>query len=193
MAVTDSRTHGYLSVTESSGTGAPEPVIRRWLSGITGIPLELVRRRWIPKPGTMPGIGTDWVAVGIDKVTTHGTPYQREHKGDLQDPESGTITRESHQTLRVIASFYGPNAAEIADAFREGIQLGQNNNLLQRYGLTLQGVVEDVQHLPDFLAEQWVDRYDVHFDIGRKVARTYGVRDIAGLGDIVIHSEKGQL
>lgn len=186
----DSTQPGALRESASTYTD-PEDVLRVYLSALTGIDKTLVRRRWLQKPGVQPSIETDWAAVGVDTVQTHGTPF---HHGDkpatASDPD--VKVRTSWQTLRCIASFYGPNAAELSDTFREGVQLQQNNNELKRYGLTIQGVDEDVRHLPDLLFEQWVDRYDVAFRVGRSVTRTFGVRTIAS-ADLEIFTEKGKI
>lgn len=193
MAAIDSRQAGVLQPTETTGADAPELALRTWLSSLTGIPIDKVRRRWVRKPGTMPAIGEDWAALGVTTVKSHGTPYQRATKGVIDVAESGTVTRESHQTLTVMVSFYGEHAAYLSDLFRESSQLGQNASALAKDGLTLQGVVSEVTHVPDLLNEQWVDRYDVVFDVGRKVARTYGVRDLASVGRIELKTEKGVL
>lgn len=192
MAVIDSRQEGVLKQLGKEGGGAPENVIRKWMADITGLPLHRVVRRWLPRPGTRPGIDEDWIAVGVERVQTHGTPYQRGRKGQPEDAESGDVVREVHQTLHCIASFYGPNAAQIVDDFRDAAQLFQTNAALQAQGLTLQGIAEDALQLPDLLGEQWVPRFDITFKLGRKVSRTYGVRDLVKVGPIEIITEKGK-
>lgn len=192
MAVIDSRQAGVLKQLDKEGGGAPENVIRKWMADITGLPLHRVVRRWLPRPGTRPGIDEDWIAVGVERVQTHGTPYQRGRKGQPEDAESGDVVREVHQTLHCIASFYGPNAAQIVDDFRDAAQLFQTNAALQAQGLTLQGIAEDALQLPDLLGEQWVPRFDITFKLGRKVSRTYGVRDLVKVGPIEIITEKGK-
>ena len=191
MATTDSRRAGILTPIAASGVDAPEDAMRDWVSGLTGLDSKLVRRRWLPKPGKMPDIGVDWCAVGVLRIKTYGTPYQKSRKG--QGSDMGDITRESHQTLFCAASFYGPHAAQLSDAFREGAQVFQNAEELEKSGIKLQGIDDEILHLPDFVHEQWVDRFDVTFRVGRKVTRTYGVRDIANAGDIQIQTEKGTL
>lgn len=192
MAVIDSRQAGVLKQLGKEGGGAPENVIRKWMADITGLPLTRVVRRWLPRPGTRPGIDEDWIAVGVERVQTHGTPYQRGRKGQPEDAESGDVVREVHQTLHCIASFYGPNAAQIVDDFRDAAQLFQTNAALQAQGLTLQGIAEDALQLPDLLGEQWVPRFDITFKLGRKVTRIYGVRDLVKVGPIEIITEKGK-
>lgn len=192
MAVIDSRQAGVLKQLGKEGGNAPENVIRKWMADITGLPLNRVVRRWLPRPGTRPGIDEDWIAVGVERVQTHGTPYQRGRKGQPEDAESGDVVREVHQTLHCIASFYGPNAAQIVDDFRDAAQLFQTNDSLKAQGLTLQGIAEDALQLPDLLGEQWVPRFDITFKLGRRVSRTYGVRDLVKVGPIEIYTEKGK-
>jgi hypothetical protein len=105
------------------------------------------------------------------------------------DPD--VITRTSHQTLHCVATFYGSHAAEIADIFRDGLQVQQNLAELKRYGLVFQGVDDEIRHVPDFMFEQWVDRYDVIFRIGRSITRTFGVRTFTNAKDIELITEKG--
>ena len=191
MAVIDSRTGTVLAPISVDNAESPEDRLRAWVSALTDLPIELVRKRWLAKPGTRPPLHVDWCAVGVESIRTLGTPAQIGHKGNIDDPVSGDVKRESHQQLSCVASFYGPRAMELADTFREGALLFQNIGALERHGLSLQGVDDNMQHLPDLLHEQWVDRYDVTFKVGRKVVRTYGVRDLASVGKISILTEKG--
>lgn len=181
----DSTRPGVLTASASTYT-APEDVLRLYLSSIVGIDKTLVRKRWQSKPGTQPPVGTDWAAVGVDRIETQGFPYQ----SGTKNPD--VITRTSWQRMHCIASFYGPNAAENADAFREGAQLGQNVDTLSAFGLKVQGVDDYIPHVPDFAFAQWVDRYDVFFIVACKVTRTYGVRTLASADDIEITTKKGK-
>lgn len=181
----DSTRPGVLTASASTYT-APEDVLRLYLSSIVGIDKTLVRKRWQSKPGTQPPVGTDWAAVGVDRIETQGFPYQ----SGTKNPD--VITRTSWQRMHCIASFYGPNAAENADAFREGAQLGQNVDTLSAFGLKVQGVDDYIPHVPDFAFAQWVDRYDVFFIVARKLTRTYGVRTLVSADDIEITTEKGK-
>lgn len=192
MADIDSRTSGVLRPLAKENTGEVETRLRFFVSQITGIDLKLVRKRWLPKPGTQPEIDKDWCAVGVTSVRTWGVPVINGKRGDIADLESGDVKSEAHQTLTVEATFYGANAAENADLLRSGLLLSQNNAWLESQGLTIQGVDDEIRHLPDFQLQQWIDRYDVTFRVGRKVSRTYGVRTIAST-DAKIITEKGKL
>lgn len=168
----------------------PDDILRLFCSAVTGIDKTLVRRRWQAKPGSTPAIGTDWCAIGVERVETFGTPYQHGDKPQLQsDPD--VVTRTSYQTLHCVATFYGDHAAEKADVFRDGLQVQQNLAELKRYGLQFQGVDDEIRHVPDFVFEQWLDRYDVVFRVGRSVTRTFGVRTFTNAKTIELITEKG--
>ena len=182
----DSTQKGVL-IESASDYKNPEDIIRLFLSAITGIDKTLVRKRWLKKVGLQPPLSADWIAVGVEGVTTWGTPYSDNQKiPDIQN-------RISHQTLKFRASFYGINSAELSDKAREGLCMVQNNNQLKRYGLTVQSVDDEVLHLPDLQDEQWVDRYDLTFRIGRSVSREYGIRTIVDADDIEFFIEKGKI
>ena len=184
--VTSSQQKGVI-VESFSDYAAPEDVIRLYLSALTGIDKNLVRKRWLNKVGKQPELGTDWIAVGVEGVTTWGTPYSDNQKiPDIQN-------RISQQTLKFRASFYGLNSAELSDKAREGLCMVQNNNQLKRYGLTVQSVDDEVLHLPDLQDEQWIDRYDLIFRVGRSVSREYGIRTIVDADDIEFFIEKGKI
>lgn len=184
--VTSSQQKGVI-VESFSDYAPPEDVIRLYLSALTGIDKNLVRKRWLNKVGKQPELGTDWIAVGVEGVTTWGTPYSDNQKiPDIQN-------RISQQTLKFRASFYGLNSAELSDKAREGLCMVQNNNQLKRYGLTVQSVDDEVLHLPDLQDEQWIDRYDLIFRVGRSVSREYGIRTIVDADDIEFFIEKGKI
>ena len=192
MAAIDSRQAGILRPLAGPAIVDPTDKIRSWVAGLVALPVQSVRRRWAPRPGLRPNIGEDWAAVGVDKIISHGTPLQLSKRGELDKPESGDITRVTHQTLECVASFYGPNALAMAEEFRETARISQNISALEsECGCVLQWIEPDITHLPDFLCEQWVDRYDVRFKIGRAASRTYGVRTICAADSISIVTEKG--
>ena len=181
----DSTQKGVL-IESSSDYENPEDIIRLFLSALTGIDKTLVRKRWLKKVGLQPSPEENWISVGVEEISTFGTPYSKNEKiPDIQN-------RISHQVLKFRASFYGSNSAELSDKAREGLCLVQNNSQLKRYGLTVQSVDDEVLHLPDFQDEQWIDRYDLVFRIGRSINRVYGVRSFAG-ANIDLFTERGKI
>ena len=193
MAIIDTRTSGVLSVIHAEGEDDPIDALRAFVASATGLPLQMVRRRWLQKVGTRPPIETDWASVGVTNVETKGTQTLSDHKGDLPIATSGYSRTESHQRLTVSAMFYGSHASTLADRFRDACGFLQNAETLHRYGLTIQGVDENITQIPDFVFEQWCNRFEVKFFIGRKVVREYGVRDIAIAPDVSIFTDKGEL
>ena len=191
MAVIDSRSSGVLKPLETANTGEVETRLRLFVSAITGLDKSLVRKRWSQKPATQPPFGTDWCAVGVVRVRTLGNPDFQGNKGNIQKPDSGDVVSQCHQTLFCLASFYGQNAQENADLLRDGLGIPQNNSWLQSQGLTVQNI-DEATHIPEFVNQQWLDRYDLSFQIGRKLTRTFGVRTIAN-ADFEIITEIGKL
>ena len=188
MAVIDSRYPGYLTPSATSASD-PTDALRRFVSELSGIPLTLVRRRWIQKGGTMPGADVNWCSLGIDNVKSWATPESYRVRGDLEKVGSAYDKKVTHQTLTVSVWFHGPDAHVLADGFREGAYLSQNNDKLKQSGLTVQSVNDEIRHLPDFINENWVDRYEVTFLVGRAVTRTYGIRSIARVGEVIIYTD----
>lgn len=165
--------------------------LRIWVSKILGFPPEIVRASWLQKPGTQPSVNKDWCALAVKGAQS--TPiYQFGKKGRIDVPESGDTTQVSHDDYQVVISFYGPSAMFNAMRFRDGAQLLQNRRNLESFGLTLIRLDPQTLRLPDFAGEQWIDRYDVEFHIGRKVSRTYGVRTVVS-ADFDIFLERGKV
>lgn len=185
-------THRGVLIEQESDNADPTDVLRLYVAALTGLDKTKVRRRWQPEPGMQPKVTEDWCAIGFTQVTTPGTPYQKGYKPNQNDPQD-TITRTSYQTLKCVATFYGSNAFSLADTFREGIQLPQNNDVIKRYGLTVQGVADDILRLSELVNNQWVNRFDVVFNVGRSVTRTFGVRSISGTDIGFLTDERGKL
>lgn len=191
MAAIDSRHRGVLRVLNAENAGDPTDALRQWVSEMTGIGLSLVRRRWSPRPLPIPPQDTDWIAVGIDEIETDGTPYQEGRKGLMDDAESGDVIRHEHQVIRAVLTFYGPNAFVTATLFRESALVFQNISELEKAGMKIRSISPSLIRVPDLVGEQWVDRYDLTIRLARKISTTFGVRSIASVGNINIHTEKG--
>lgn len=192
MAVIDSRSPGILQPLERADAAAPLDAVRFFVARITGLDIRMVRQAFLRRPGTQPGLDDSWAAVQMDSVRTLGTPQHSGRKGLIQQPETGDVFAVSHQVLSFAVSFYGPDAAVLADDFREGAQIGQNLSELKKDGLYLSGIDETVQRAPDFMLEQWIDRYIVNIRLSRKVVRRFGIRTLASAGPVELITEKGK-
>lgn len=144
------------------------------IAGITGLANELVRPRWQPEPPNQPDFNTNWAAFGVMDTDDDRFAHQR-HDPD-EGPEGSNIV-SNDQTITVLHSFYGPEAAFYLNKFRTGMQIEQNREQLGAAGVKLvefQGVTQ----LPALLKEKWVKRLDVRVVYRRRINRVYGVSTI---------------
>jgi len=191
MAVIDSRTPGALSPSVVENADNFLDPLRLWIAALVDLPREQVRASWLRKPGTQPTRGTTWCAVAVKGLTT--TPvFRHGRRGDLNEAESGDVQHTSHEDAECVLSFYGPAGLTLAQRFRDSAQVLQNRRLLETQGLTLISLDQSTQRLPDLVMDQWIDRYDILFHVGRKVSRTYGIRTLTS-ADVSIFTERGKL
>jgi hypothetical protein len=124
----DSTTAGYLTPV---GDSPPydedlERLISRWIRGVTGLDATLVYPRWTdpqkPYPKTAPP-GARSVSPVFRKTSTRLCAGRRA-------PSNG------HETVSLILCFYGPQGLAMATRFRDGLLVAQNNDELNRSGLT---------------------------------------------------------
>lgn len=168
----DSTTAGYLTPV---GNSPPydedlERLISRWVRGVTGLAATLVYPRWTDPQQAIPKNGTTWCAFGITGIQEDSNPAY------LQGAKSAE--QWSHETVSLITCFYGPAGLAMATQFRDGMLVAQNNDELNRAGLTLmqQG---RILNLPELINNQWVRRYDLSVDLRRKIIREYGIKTLA--------------
>lgn len=168
----DSTSAGYLT---PAGAGPAydeelEREISRWIRGLTALPAKLVYPRWTDPQQAIPKNGVTWCAFGITGIQEDFNPSY------LQGAESAE--QWSHETVSIITCFYGPSGLAAATQFRDGMLVAQNNDELNRTGLTF------MQHgrilnLPELINNQWVRRYDLSVDLRRKIIREYGIKTLA--------------
>ena len=86
------------------------------------------------------------------------------------------VTR--HETLEVLASFYGPQSQAYAAYLRDGLSLPQNTEGLAAIHIRW---VEcgPSRSAPEFVNQQWVRRQDVSLTFRRKTHRAYGIENMA--------------
>jgi hypothetical protein len=126
----DSSTGGYLAPTSGPiEDDALLDLIQGAIVGITGITGQLVRPRWQLEPPDAPDVGTNWCAFGIvDRdQDTFGV--------EQWNPEAGNETVIRHETINILASFYGPGCDGLAMQLRDGLILAQNREALGGQGL----------------------------------------------------------
>jgi hypothetical protein len=132
-----------------------ENLVHGLISGLTGIPGPLVRPRWQPDPPAQPENTVNWCAFGIMQRDMHNFPQL------VHDPSGdGRGELHAHETLRCLASFYGPDAEDNALALRNGLHIGQNREPLYLAGMAF---VEagPLLYLPEIKNTAWRARCDL--------------------------------
>lgn len=152
---TTSATGGFLELSPAQGPFALEDVLHDLITGVTGLPGELVRPRWQPDPPEVPEPNVNWCAFGIGQFDPSNHPVIIHHgegdgHGEIVDMEE----------LQVMVSFYGPLHMVNVRAFRRGIYVKQNRELLRPAGLAFVKAGTIVP-LPELVALGWRSRADI--------------------------------
>lgn len=149
--------------------------IQAWVVGITGLPGDLVRPRWQPTPPNQPPAATTWCGIGITSRSMEGgLPYVGHDEAD----GVGFDRQERHEIIALLASFYGPNGADMAALFTSGAYIAQNREALFLADMGLLDV-GNIDVLPDLSNGRWIMRADLPFRLRRKITRDYPVRSLA--------------
>ena len=124
----DSSTPGYVLPTGDAPTydAALDAIFQQMIVGLTGMQGSLVRPRWQPVMPKQPEPNVDWCAIGVTLIDPDAGPaFVHDSTGDGQD------VALRHESIDVLCSFYGPNAAANAALVRDAIAIPQNNNALE--------------------------------------------------------------
>lgn len=172
--VNTSATGGYLhpSSTTPAENDPFEDLLGGLIAGICGLARGMVRPRWQPTPPAMPTITTNWCAFGITEIdadwsaaTTH-----------LPAGE-GTDEVVRHDTVRILASFYGPSAYGYAAQVRDGLWVPQNFEAVRMAGIALLEC-DRIRTASDLINERFVRRVDLDILLRRAVVRVYPVLNL---------------
>ena len=156
------------------------------IMNITGIDKTLVRPRWQPNQPIIPSSGTNWCGFGITILESDDSAYLKENSlGD-----SASLIR--HEKYSLFCSFYGTLASENIRKMRDGLQIGQNREVLFLNNFGYVSCTPST-HAPELINDIWHDRYDIEFQFAREVHKDYNVLSIlhANVGseiDIVSNS-----
>jgi len=172
--VNDSSTGGYILPT---GTAPPydaalDAIFQAMVVGITGLPGNMVRPRWQVTVPKQPPPATDWCAVGVTVIEPDAGPaIIHDGSGDGHDQS------QRHETINVLLSFYGPNAATNMAFARDGIAIPQNAGAVAAAGVSFVGTGQSVI-APDLINQQWVRRWDLPMTFRRNAERTYPILNL---------------
>ena len=178
-----SATGGPMLPTASMNSGQDKTldlIAGDFVASVTGMPRDMIRRRWQKKPPKQPDVkdsatddnDPDRCAVGVTDTSGDANAYQVHNQtGD------GSSTVNRHETVTVLASFYGPNACANAELLRDGATVGQNRAVLQNNGMALRDF-SSVRRVPELVNQQFINRADFEIRLRRHVQRTYPIQNV---------------
>lgn len=170
-----SATGGYLLETETALN--IERFFHDLIMGLTGIDKTLIRPRWQPNQPITPVSGTDWIAFGVSELEGDNTAYT------VKTLTGANLVR--HEKYQVLCSFYGTNAKTTYRKMRDGLEIGQNREVLflNNMGYVTSSVAT---HAPELINDIWHDRYDATFQFAREVTKAYNILEIESThGEII--------
>lgn len=182
----DSSTGGFIP---PAGSPAPltdaalDALFQQLVVGVTGLAGDMVRPRWQPIVPKQPDPSTNWCAIGVTDIAPDDYPSEV-HSG----AGNGSDTQSDHESITVIASFYGPNALANAKQLRSGLYVAQNRETLVAANINLIEAKRLVQ-APDLVNEQWVKRWDMTIVFRRQSVYIYPILNILSAGPPVIETD----
>ena len=169
-----SATGGYLAPNTPYplDDAALDNFLQTMVVNITGLPASYVRPRWQSTTPVQLEQGTNWCAIGIMDSSIDDGPYI------TYDPIGLTGTYTRHETLNLLASFYGPNSKQFAAILRDGIAVPQNIEVLLANAMAY---VEcgNIRNSPELINNKWIKRQDMSIVIRRKITRSYALSYLA--------------
>lgn len=142
------------------------------IQGITGLDATLIRPMWQPEPPTMPPRSASWVGFRLANRVPDQTGYEA-HYG-VGDGRTALIRYEDADLM---LAFYGSMAETNAIAFREGLLIGQNREVLTAAGIGVKSFAGP-QQAPVLFKEQWLYRSDLTVTLRRQIRHVYPILNI---------------
>lgn len=165
-----SATGGYIQPATPAVYGDElDNIFQAALASWSGLDGQYVRPRWQQTAPKTPAIDIDWCAVGVQMITPDDGPVI-EHL-------DGSDRYVRHETIEVLASFYGPQSMNHAAAVRDNVAIPQNMDALEAQEI---GFVEtdDIVPRPELINQQWLKRYDMTLTFRRRVVLSYPILNI---------------
>lgn len=179
--VPNSSVTGFLgSITSIPNDQLLEDVLNPTIAGITQLDGNTqIRPRYQEDPPAVPDRSVNWVAFGINRVTSDTAAAIK------QSATSAEVIR--YQEIEVLLSWYGPQAGNYAEVFRDGLQIGQNRDLLNQNDLGIISI-EEARKAPELFKQKYLTRYDMTLMLRRRTARVYPILTLIGFG-IELHTD----
>jgi hypothetical protein len=153
--------------------------------GLSGLPGNLVRPSWQPNPPEQPDIYTNWMAFGVTSITPDAYAFSGFNQSNVN-------TTQRHEDLKIKCSFYGPESESLSSQVRDGFQIQQNLAALNAANMGFTSTSE-AMHLPDFVNERWIDRFEMYVFLKREVIRTYPILSFVSASGILEAIVSGNL
>lgn len=165
-----SATGGYLTPTTSVvNDNALDLIFQAAVVGITGLPGDMVRPRWQATPPVQPERDVNWCAVGvIDVVADANAAF-------VDGDTSSQLQR--HETMTVLASFYGPQSSGYRQRLRDGLAVKQNQDALKAQGIAF-CYADGETIAPALVNNTWRRRHDIRLVFRRNARRSYEILSI---------------
>jgi hypothetical protein len=114
----------------------------------------------------------NWAAIGnIREIQDGYATVMHNSSGD------GSDELQRHETLGVLASFYGPAAGAYCAMLSDGLQIAQNREVLRANAMNVLRTGDPVV-VPELIKDLWVNRVDMMISLRREVRRTYPVLNV---------------
>jgi len=157
-------------------TGEPmEDYLQQFVAGVSGLDGTKVLQAYQAEPPNLPDLDTDWAAMTINNSAL---PDGGLYIAVVHHPEGeGSDEIQRHEEFEVRVTFYGPNSANYATNFRDGLAIWQNFSALRMGGMALVSVAM-LRHVPELIKQTWVNRSDTTFTIRRFTQRFYPVLNL---------------
>lgn len=163
----NSSTGGYLIETETDLN--IEYFFHDLIFGITEIDRTLIRARWQMIAPTIPPSSTNWCAFSVSSLDDDDTAYIK--GGEI----SANLIR--HERYSLMCSFYGIDARLNLRKMRDGLEVGQNREVLYSNGFGYITCTTSTR-APELINDVWHDRYDIVFEFAREVIKSYNILNI---------------
>lgn len=180
--VPNSSTAGFLgSISNIPNDQALEDALNPTIAGITQLDKDTqIRPRFQEDPPAVPDRNTNWVAFGIVRILSDTCAATVQ-----QSATSALVIR--NQEIEVLLSWYGPQAGNYAEVFRDGLQIDQNRDLLNANELGIISIGE-ARKAPEMFKQKYLNRWDMTLMLRRRTARQFSILTLAGFG-ITLHTD----
>ncbi len=180
MSGNSSATGGYLTpnIPYPLDDDSLDALLQGLVVGCTGLDGSLVRPRWQAAAPKQPPTNVNWCAIGVMTFDPDDGPWI------AYDPSNDVGLYYRHETLNVVATFYGPNAGQYAGILRDGLAIPQNTDVLRANAMAYVAC-GTIRNAPELVNEVWRKRKDMPITLRRKITRSYQIHYI---GIAAIHT-----